>query len=276
MASPCEILIETQNKKTARAIAQLAEQEARRIEQKFSRYRNDNIIYKLNHSAGKPVSLDDETDRLIQFAFQCYQISDGLFDITSGILRKVWRFKDQRELPDQNDIDQLLPHIGMQKLDYKSSRLQVPAGMQIDLGGIGKEYAVDRIIGLIQARFDQAVLVNLGGDISTCGKRQSEPHWSVGIENPDQQKTALSLIQITQGSLATSGDAYRYIEHNGIRYGHILNPNTGWPIPDSPRSVTVGARTCTDAGIIATLAMLQGQDAESFLQQQDLPFYCHR
>ncbi len=84
------------------------------------------------------------------------------------------------------------------------------------------------------------------------------------------------MLNIRRGAIATSGDANRYILHRGKRYEHILNPKTGWPVDDSPRSVTVGADTCTDAGIIATLAMLQGKHAEDFLDQQGLRYYCHR
>jgi len=148
--------------------------------------------------------------------------------------------------------------------------------MQIDLGGIGKEYAVDRIAGLLRNQYKPGILINLGGDIAITGMRQDRQQWYIGIEDPDRNQKVSSLLKMRRGAIATSGDSKRYILHRGKRYGHILNPKTGWPVEDSPRSVTVGANTCTDAGIIATLAMLQGQNAEEFLQQQGLRFYCHR
>jgi thiamine biosynthesis lipoprotein len=276
MASPCEVLIDCEDSELAREITGMAVTEATRIESKFSRYRDNNLIYQINHSANQFVDLDGETDRLIEFAFECYTLSEGLFDITSGILQKIWRFDGKHSIPTQGQVDELLPLIGLNLVSYNKKRLKLPAGMQIDLGGIGKEYAVDRIAGLIRDQFETGVLVNLGGDIAVTRERNDGCHWHVGIEDPDRSQQASSLLKISRGAIATSGDARRYIMHRGKRYGHILNPRTGWPVEQSPRSVTVAAGTCTDAGIIATLAMLQGEYAEEFLERQGLKFYCHR
>ena len=276
MASPCEVLIDSRDSELAQQITACAVAEASRIEHKFSRYRDDNLIYQINHSADQFVDLDDETDRLIAFAFECYALSEGLFDITSGILQRIWRFDGKHSIPTQQQVDELLPFIGLNRVTYEKNRLKLPANMQIDLGGIGKEYAVDRITGLLRDLYDPAILVNLGGDIAVTRERESRDHWHIGIEDPNRNQQASSILKISRGAIATSGDANRYIIHRGKRYGHILNPRTGWPVDDSPRSVTVSAGTCTDAGIIATLAMLQGKHAEKFLQQQGLRFYCHR
>ena len=276
MASPCEVLIDSEDIGLAHEIIACAVAEATRIEHKFSRYRDDNLIYQINHSADHFVELDDETDRLIAFAFECYALSEGLFDITSGILRKIWRFDGKHSIPTQKQVDEILPFIGLNRVTHENKRLKLPAGMQIDLGGIGKEYAVDRIAGLLRDQFEPGILVNLGGDIAITRVRQGGHDWHIGIEDPNRSQQASSSLKISRGAIATSGDARRCILHRGKRYGHIINPKTGWPTADSPRSVTVMAGTCTDAGIIATLAMLQGKYAEEFLEQQGLKFYCHR
>ncbi len=276
MASPCEVLIDSEDTGLAHEIIACAVAEATRIEHKFSRYRDDNPIYQINHSADEFVDLDDETERLIAFAFECYALSEGLFDITSGILRKIWRFDGKHSIPTQKQVDEILPFIGLNHVTHESKRLKLPAGMQIDLGGIGKEYAVDRIVGLLRDQFEPGILVNLGGDIAITRVRQGGDDWHIGIEDPNRSQQASSSLKISRGAIATSGDARRCIIHRGKRYGHIINPKTGWPTADSPRSVTVIAGTCTDAGIIATLAMLQGKYAEEFLEQQELKFYCHR
>jgi len=276
MASPCEVLIDSRDSDLAHEIVTCAIDEATRIESKFSRYLDDNLVYQINHSPDEFVGLDAETDRLIAFAFQCYELSEGLFDITSGILQNIWRFDGKLPVPTQQQIDEILPFIGLDRITYNKKRLKLPEGMQIDLGGIGKEYAVDRIVGLLRDRYEPGILINLGGDIAVTGVLQSREHWCVGIEDPNRSQQAASMLNIRRGAIATSGDANRYILHRGKRYGHILNPITGWPVDDSPRSVTVGADTCTDAGIIATLAMLQGKHAEKFLEQQGLRYYCHR
>ena len=276
MASPCEVLIDSEDTGLAHEITACAVAEATRIEHKFSRYRDDNPIYQINHSVDQFVDLDDETERLIAFAFECYALSEGLFDITSGILRKIWRFDGKHSIPTQKQVDEILPFIGLNRITHENKRLKLPAGMQIDLGGIGKEYAVDRIAGLLRDQFEPGILVNLGGDIAITGERANKDPWHIGIEDPNRNQQASSSLNISRGAIATSGDARRCILHRGKRYGHIINPKTGWPTAESPRSVTVIAGTCTDAGIIATLAMLQGKYAEEFLQQQGLKFYCHR
>lgn len=276
MASPCEVLLDTQDIELAEKLTRLAHEEAKRIETKFSRYRNDNIVFEINRGEGKQVDIDDETFRLLQFADQCYQLSEGEFDITSGILRQAWTFDGSNRLPRQSQIDALLKNIGWNKVKFDATSITLPAKMEIDFGGIGKEYAVDRVLNLICQRFSGSVMVNFGGDCHASAPPSHQAAWQTGIENPISSGVAKEVIQLQQGGLATSGDAYRCIIHQGIRYGHILNPKTGWPAMNAPRSVTVAAPTCTDAGILSTLAILQGKNAEAFLQIQGLPNWCFR
>ena len=148
--------------------------------------------------------------------------------------------------------------------------------MQLDFGGIGKEYAVDRTLGLLCERSDVPMLVNFGGDLHCSGPRSSQQPWMTGIENPSLAGGAMSTLQLYRGALATSGDAFRYLEKDGVRYSHILNPRTGWPVGDSPHSVTVAAENCTEAGILATLAMLHGSEAEQFLDSQQVKYWVFR
>jgi FAD:protein FMN transferase len=276
MASPCEVLIETEDEKLARDLIAKAEQEALRIEQKFSRYRTDNIVYQIHHNNGKPVSIDDETYRLLQFADNCYQLSEGLFDITSGVLRLLWNFNGKNEIPKQSQIDKILQHIGWNKVEFSKTEITLPQNMQIDFGGIGKEYAVDRVLQLLMQECDLSMMVNFGGDCHANAPQKNNQPWITGIENPLKPGDAAGIIKLNHGALATSGDVYRYIQKGGIRYSHILNPKTGWPVMNGPRSVTVAAATCTEAGILSTLAMLQGKKAESFLKKQDVKYWCYR
>lgn len=276
MASPCEILMDTQDETLALDLTRSAAHETWRIEQKYSRYREDGIIPKINCSAGQAVSVDDETAMLIDFAFHCHAISDGLFDITSGVLRRVWKFDGSDRLPHQHEIDALLPLIGMKKVQWHKPVIQMQAGMEIDLGGIGKEYAADRALQAIMEKTAIAVLVNFGGDIVANHPRSNGLPWHVGIEVKDQEGKANRILSISQGGVATSGDSRRFLLKNGKRYGHILNPKTGWPVANAPRSVTVLAKTCTEAGIISTMAMLQGRHAEKFLKQQGVQFWIQR
>jgi len=276
MACDCEILADTEDQDLAKKMLVLAANEAWRIELKFSRYRKDNIIAKINNSHGSLVEVDEETSQLLDFSKQCYEMSEGLFDITSGVLRQIWTFDGSDQIPTQVDVEHILPLIGWQKVTWKPPILQMPRGMEIDLGGIGKEYAVDRILRLLLESFESGVLVNLGGDTAVGGSRRDKTPWNIGIENPNPAQAGQKLIQIQRGAVATSGDSQRFLLKAGKRYSHILNPKTGWPVENAPRSITVAAGTCTEAGLLASLAMLQGTQAESFLDEEAVRYWCHR
>ena len=148
--------------------------------------------------------------------------------------------------------------------------------MEIDFGGIGKEYAVDRSIILINALTKQPVLVNLGGDLATNAARKNGEPWQVGVEHPGFVDKKTMVVSLFKGALATSGDAKRFLQKNGKRYSHIINAKTGWPIDKAPRSITVSAPQCIQAGLLATLAQMQGENAEQFLSEQEIKHWAIR
>lgn len=277
MASPCELLIDTRDEQLATQLTSVAQAEVTRIEKKFSRYRTDNLLHQINHGQGQPVTIDDETYRLLQFANTCFELSDGMFDLSSGVLRKAWNFNGSEQLPSPELVHNLLPLIGWEKLSFKHNELLMPAGMELDFGGIGKEYAVDCVAKLCaQLAPKLSVVVNFGGDIQvTCPRKQGQS-WHIGIESLQGEDLTAQLLHIQAGGLATSGDARRFLLKDGKRYSHILNPHTGYPVEDAPRSVTVAASHCIQAGLLATLALLQGPEAEQFLQSQNVQFWCYR
>lgn len=287
MASPCQILFDAPtdaDRLKFLQLAQLAQQEAFRIEHKFSRYCTNNLIYKINHSNAKPIQVDDEFKVLFDYAQTCYEISEGNFDITSGILSQAWKFDCSDNIPSQSTIDPLLKNIGWNKVTWQAPFITLKANMQIDLGGIGKEYAVDRTAEILSHYTKDSFLINYGGDIFVNKPRNNNQAWLVGIEDP-QNPTAhfeesitksrnSNLFELSQGGMATSGDSKRYLLKDGVRYSHILNPKTGWPITKAPHSITVVASTCTEAGILSTLAMLEEENAKEFLEEQEVVFWC--
>ncbi|HEY9200624.1 MAG TPA: FAD:protein FMN transferase [Gammaproteobacteria bacterium] len=275
MACPCEILLETDDLTLAEKITRLAAEEALRVEHKFSRYRNDNIIYQINNAKGQAITVDNETALLLDFAQQCFELSDGLFDITSGILRRVWRFDGSDRIPDADAVNQLLPFIGWHKISWQVPQIKLPEGMEIDLGGIGKEYAVDATVKLLRQHTQHSFLVNYGGDIACPKPRLNNQPWLIGVDDPGHTgEVSAGAISLYRGGLATSGDARRFLLRDGKRYSHILNPKTGYPVEGAPRSVSVIASTCIEAGMLSTFAMLQGSQAVSFLDAQDVKYWC--
>jgi FAD:protein FMN transferase len=276
MASPCEILVDCDEASEADHLASLAFHETQRIERKFSRYRDDNIVHAINHSEGTVVAVDEETSRLLWYAGQCFELSEGLFDVTSGVLRRAWSFDGGEAKPDPEQIDDLLQRVGWQRVRFEGEHIRMAPGMEIDLGGIGKEYTADRLAGLLAAETRRGVMVNLGGDIRAVSGSVPRAPWAIGIEDPLADGRAVGQVELKDGGVATSGDARRYCMVDGVRLGHILDPRTGWPVAGAPRSATVVADTCTAAGFLATMAMLHGRDAEAFLDAQGITHHCIR
>jgi len=271
MASPCELLMDLHDALLAQQFVHACYTEAKRIEQKFSRYINTNFMFKLNNSHGNTLELDDESALLMDFAFTCYDMSDGLFDVTSGILRRAWKFDASDQVPTKKQIADLLPFIGLNKTTWQKPHFTLPKNMELDFGGIGKEYAVDRCLQKVTEKMSGQripVLLNFGGDLICNGPRFHGGPWQVGIESVGGGGSA--VVSLSSGALATSGDARRFLLKDNIRYSHILNPKTGRSIMGAPRSVTVAAQTCVEAGLLSTLAMLQGADAKTFLSEQDV------
>lgn len=283
MGSPCEILLEGTSQPLAKALVTLAAKEAWRIEHKFSRYVSGNIVDRVNHSVGLAVSVDQETARLLDYADHCYYLTGGQFDITSGVLRQAWKFDGSDQLPTQAKIDSILPLIGWHQVNWTAPEITLAEDMEIDFGGIGKEYAVDRTLMLMAAYVDAenakdiGLLVNFGGDVACAGSRTDNTPWCIGVESHLNTNAATQAISLLHGGIATSGDTRRFLQKDGIRYSHILNPKSGWPVTEAPHSVTVIAQTCTLAGMMATFAMLEGKNAEQFLsEQQGIKFWVQR
>lgn len=274
MANPCTLLVDTDDETEAEELLGIAEEEARRVEEKFSRYRPGNVVDRINHSDGTPIDLDEETAQLINYAATCHAMSDGMFDITSGVLRRVWTFDGGSRVPPRDAIRNCLRHVGWHQVLWESPTLTLPRGMELDFGGIGKEYAVDRAAALIALRTRNAYVVNFGGDLFTSGLRRGNRTWGIGIDDPDHAgEAALYRLDVSYGGIATSGDARRYVRWRGKRLGHILNPKTGWPVDGAPRSVTVFGRSCMEAGTLSTLAYLQGAGARAYLAEQGVQFW---
>lgn len=274
MGSPCELLVDTDDRALAALLLDAARAEALRVERKFSRYRTDNVLHAVNHSAGRPVEVDPETSMLLDYAASCHDLSGGLFDVTSGVLRQAWTFDGGDRVPEAETVRALLGRVGWPRVTWEPPRITLPEGMELDLGGIGKEYAVDRASMELATLTDRGFLVNFGGDLFAGGPRRGDRPWGVGVDDPDRTGHAAAYrIEIARGGLTTSGDARRFVMHEGRRLGHILDPRTGWPVVGAPRAVTVLAPTCLEAGTLSTLAILQGPGAREFLEAQGVQFW---
>ena len=273
MGSPCEFQLWTDSRKEASEIADQAAREVARLEKKYSRYREDSLASRINRSAGSccGIEVDEETASLLDFADTAYQQSEGRFDPTSGVLRRVWDFKSGR-VPSDDEIEETRARVGWSKVRWERPHLTLPAiGMELDFGGFVKEYAADRVAELCRQRGLASGLIDLGGDLAVVGPNPDGSPWLVGIRNPRSPEEAVARIALDAGGLATSGDYERCMVVDGVRYSHLLDPRTGQSFRDGPACVSVAADHCLIAGVTSTIAMLHEEEASaSFLREVGL------
>ena len=273
MGSFCELQFYLSSGVESQKLSAVLIQEVERLEAKYSRYRPRSYLQTINNSAGTRggLTVDSETASLLDHAANCYHQSNGLFDITSGVLRKIWDFKTNT-IPSEDEIEQILPLVGWDKVQWSNGELLLTVrGMEIDFGGIVKEYAADCVSELARKSGVKYGLVNLGGDFSIIGSHPDGRSWNIGIQHPRKESVAIAQVSLSSGALATSGDYERFFIHNNKRYSHILDPLTGWP-NSGLSAVSIVAEHCVLAGSVATIAMLKREDeAIAWLKEIDLP-----
>lgn len=267
MGSGCEIQLYAQTQRAASRAIDSVRGNIRRLEQRYSRYLTGNVLFQINRTAraGELIEVDAETAALLDYAAACHQQSDGLFDISSGILRKAWNFKSGR-LADAGEVRALLEKIGWEKIIWNNPVLAFgAAGMELDFGGIVKEYAADQCAALCQDQGIEHGMINLGGDIRIIGPHPDRSPWLIGIRHPRLPGRHLRTLSLSQGGVSTSGDYERCIRIGERFYSHLLNPKTGWPV-SGLASVTVVADFSLIAGSASTIAMLNGAAGGQWLR----------
>ena len=234
--------------------------EVRRFERKYSRYLPESVTSTINRAAGHgPTPVDRETAALLRYAQACYEQSGGRFDITSGAFRHVWH-RGRTTPPLEEELEACALRVGWDKVRYSEEGVHLPlAGMELDFGGIVKEYAADAVAMLARKAGVRHGLVNLGGDICIVGPRPNGEPWPVGIAHPRRRARAIATLPLSDGALATSGGYERFVEIEGRRYSHLIDPRTGWPV-DGLLSVSVVADQALVAGSIASIAALHPPD----------------
>ena len=268
MGGPCEISLWLADDQPT-SLLKIMEDEVRRLEHKFSRFREDSLVSRLNRGELNGIELDEETRGLMNFANHCYELSDGLFDLTIGALHRVWSFSDNR-LPDSETLQSALAKVGWHKLSWDGKAVHVQQNVAVHLGGLVKEFAADSLVQLLRAASAPG-LVNLAGDIAASDVQSESGSWPVAIRHP-REEGAIAKVELKRGALATSGDYERYIETNSGRYCHLLRPDTGYPAPDGLCSVSVIAEQCILAGSVSSIAMLKGDSGLDWLRKVELPY----
>ena len=273
MGCPCELRFDADSKEAFSRAIEPCLREIRRFETKYSRYLPDSVTSAINRAAGaSAVPIDAETAAILDYAAVCHEQSDGLFDITSGVFRRVWHPR-RTTLPSQQELDACAAKVGWDKVRYSDRRVYLPLPeMELDFGGVVKEYAADAAAVVARNAGIHHGLVNLGGDIRIVGPQADGRAWPIGIVHPLRTDAAIATLSLAEGAVTTSGGYERFVEIEGRRYSHLVDPRTGWPVDGLP-SVSVVASQAIVAGSIATVALLQPQaDALSWLERCGAPY----
>lgn len=246
----------------AEAIASRAMTEADRIERKYSRYIPSSVVSRINRDAGRtPVAVDQETVGLVEAALRLAAATGGAFDPTVGILRRAWDFREGR-IPEPALIQRLLGRVDHRQVAVRDGTVFLrKEGMEIDLGGVGKEYAADRVAGRLREEGVESAVVNLAGDLRTVGSRGDGRPWRLGVADPRRKGACRFTVRLVwDGGVASSGDYERFFVHEGVRYHHLLDARTGWPARGVAATTAVAPDAFT-AGLAATAAFLLGPEA---------------
>ena len=234
-----------------------------RFEARYSRFLPESIISQINaRSGGDWLEIDEEADALLGICAQMHSLTRGVFDPAALPPLRIWDWKaNPPRIPSESEILGALEICGWGKVQRRPRGIRLPmAGMGIDLGGIGKEFAVDQLVGMARAFGINDVMIDIGQDIRVSGHPPAKDAWYIGLEEPERPGECWTAVRLTDRAVATSGDYFRSFQMGGRRYGHILDPRSGLPVSNSCQAVSVIAPTCVTAGILSTAAFILGAD----------------
>ncbi|MFH6602830.1 FAD:protein FMN transferase [Maribacter algicola] len=264
MGSRFEITVTAKNAEIGNSYIDTAVSEISRIEKLISSWDPDSQTSQINRNAGKhPVKVAPELFDLIERANGISKLTDGAFDITYASMDQIWKFDgSMTKMPNENDIKASVARVGYKNIELdKANRtvfLKLP-DMKIGFGAIGKGYAADRAKALLMEKGVLSGIINASGDMNTWGKQPNGEAWQVAITNPMNKQEAFALLPISEGAVVTSGNYEKFVNFNGKRYSHIIDPRTGYP-SSGVSSVTVFAPKAELADALATSVFVMGKE----------------
>lgn len=239
--------------------------EVKRIEYLLTEFQEHSETSLINRNAGiRPVGVSQEMYDLLLRCRDISRLTDGAFDITASVFKKIYRFTNEHAaFPTRDEITAVFEKTGYHKIQLlTSNRVFLPvAGMRIGFGGIGKGYAADRVKTLLKTRGVNNAAINASGDIAVWGNRADGSPWRIGISHPDFAEHILLWLPATNDMcIATSGNYEKFFENDGVRYGHTINPASGLPVRGI-KSVTVISPGAELSDALATAVTVKGRDA---------------
>ncbi len=242
--------------------ADAAEAEIKRLDALLSTGSEESEVTKINKEGGGKLSKD--MDVLVKKSLDMYEKTDGIFDITIYPVMKLWGFSTKTfALPDQKQLDEKLSLVDASKISYDAKNLTLSfkqKGMEIDFGGIAKGYTSDRVIEVLKSYGIEHAMINLGGNVDLLGKKVDESEWKIAVQDPKKEKDYIGILSVSDQVVVTSGGYERYFEEDGVRYHHIIDPNTGYPANNGLASVTIVSKDGTMADALSTSLFIMGKD----------------
>ncbi|PTY06181.1 FAD:protein FMN transferase [Opitutaceae bacterium EW11] len=263
LGTECVLMFATDDPRQAEAFQRAAVQWVTDFEQRYSRFRPDSLVSRINAAAGvAPVEVDAEMDRMLDLCELVFRTSEGLIDPSALPLMRAWDYKAaQPRIPTQAEIDAARRLVGWRKVARRPGSVFLPEpGMALDFGGWGKEYAVDCVAELAAGHGLDHVLVDFGHDLRGVGAPPGRPAWHIGIEDPDRPGSHRESVALRNAAMASSGDYLRGFTLGGRRFGHIIDVRTGRPVMNGCAQSTVIAPSCLHAGILSTASFIAGTE----------------
>ncbi|MGL5348631.1 MAG: FAD:protein FMN transferase [Peptostreptococcaceae bacterium] len=234
------------------------------IESLVSINKDDTELDELNENAGiKPIKLSDTSLEIIEKALHYSELSNGKYDLTIGPLVKLWSIGlPEAKVPTQDEIDETIKNIDYSKVKINKDTKEVflpEKGMLLDLGSIAKGYAADEIVRILNEENIDSAIIDLGGNIYALGLKEGNKNWRIGIQNPfDKRGNIVGALEVSNKTVVTSGIYERYIEQDGVKYHHILNPSTGYPYETEIAGVSIISDKSIDGDALSTLIFTKG------------------
>ena len=239
-------------------------EEVKKIEQLVSINMEGTELDEVNNNAGiKPVKVSDDTYNIIKKGLEYSSLTHGSFDITIGPLVKLWSIGlPEAKVPTLDEIKGTLKYINYKDVEINDSEKTVflkKPGMIIDLGGIAKGYTADVIAQTLKDEGVEKAIIDLGGNVYALGEKSENTLWRIGIQNPDQTRGEIvGSINVKDKSIVTSGIYERFIEQDGVKYHHILSPETGYPYDNEIAGVTIISDKSIDGDALSTSVFSMG------------------
>ena len=236
-------------------------EECGRYERLLSRTLEGSDVWRVNHAGGAPVEVSDDTAAILRCALDIARRSGGAFDITIAPVSSLWDFTSgEAVLPDAGEIAEAAALVDYTRLSLEGNTVTLPEGMMIDLGGIAKGYIADRLKEYLENRGIRHAILSLGGNVVSIGRKPDGTDWTVGIQDISGARGAYMLkARSAGGSVVTSGIYERGFDLDGVRYHHLLSPETGWPVQNALASVTVFSDSSMQGDALSTAAFVLGE-----------------